>query len=380
MKKLAFGLMRLPLFDEEDEASVDFDHVIKMVDLFLERGFTYFDTGYMYHEYTSESIFKKTVVERYPRESYVISDKLPLFLIESEDQLEPIFAEQLERTGVEYFDYYLMHNVSSFSETGFLDVNSFEYVKRKKKEGKIKHLGLSSHANAEYLDNILTLHPEMEFVLLQINYLDWESDGVESKKCYEVACKHGKPVFVMEPLKGGFLANIPPEAEKLMKDYNPNASVVSWALRFIASLDNVKMIFSGASSLEQLEQNMNDIDNFTPLNAEEYEILEKVKDIINSNITVECTKCKYCLEACSQEINIPKIFDLYNNEKMLDPNPWSAFGYSYLNYSKSPNVGIASDCTECGMCVEECPQHINIPEVMKDVADTFETDYYGFVE
>ena len=378
MKKLGFGLMRLPLLDEDDDSSIDFDHATKMVDLFMEKGFSFFDTSYIYHDQASETFFRKAVVERYPRESYVISDKLPLLIINSEDQLEPIFSEQLERTGVEYFDYYLLHNVSGFSEKAFLDVDSFGFVKRKKEEGKIKHLGFSSHANAEYLDRILTMHPEMEFVLLQVNYLDWKSEGVESQKCYEVASRHNKPVFVMESLKGGFLANVPPEAEKLMKDYNPDATVVSWALRFVAGLDNVRMILSGSSSLEQIKSNIEDIENFTPLNDEEYEILERVRDIINSNIAVDCTKCKYCLDACPQQINIPKFFDLYNNEKMLVPKPWSAFGYAYCNYSKLPNVSIASDCTECGICIEECPQHIDIPEVMKDVAETFETDYYGF--
>ena len=174
--------------------------------------------------------------------------------------------------------------------------------------------------------------------------------------------------------------DIPPGAEKLMKDYNPDASVISWALRFVASLDNVCLILNGASSLEQLEENIDDFENFTPLNDKEYEILEKVADIINSNIAVECTKCKYCLDACTEEINIPKIFDLYNHEKMLDSAPWTPVGNAYVNYSKLPNAGIASDCTECGMCVEECPQHIDIPEVMKDVVKTFETEYYGFVD
>lgn len=380
MKKLAFGMMRLPLLDENDEASVDYNQVNDMADLFMERGFTFFDTAYPYHEGNCEVAFKKAVVDRYPRDSYVIADKLPLFSITSEDQLEPIFSEQLERTGVDYFDYYLMHNVSGFSEPGFLDVDSFAFANKKKEEGKIKHLGLSTHANAEYLDSILTMHPEMEFVLLQINYLDWESESIESRKCYEVACKHNKPVMVMEPLKGGFLADVPPEAEKIMKDYNPDASVISWALRFVASLENVCMIFTGASSLEQLEENIEDFENFKPLNKEEYEILEKVKDIINSNIAVDCTKCKYCLDACPEEINIPKIFDLYNNEKILDPAPWTPVGNAYLNYSKLPTAGIASDCSECGMCVEECPQHIDIPEVMKDVAKTFETEYYGFAD
>ena len=380
MKKLAFGMMRLPKIDENDESSVDFEQVNKMADLFLEKGFTYFDTAYPYHMGNSEVAFRKAVVERYPRDSYVVADKLPLFIITSEDQLEPIFSEQLERTGLDYFDYYLLHNVSGFSEAGFLDVDSFEFANKKKEEGKIKHLGLSTHANAEYLDNILTLHPEMEFVLLQINYLDWENDGVESRKCWEVACKHNKPVLVMEPLKGGFLADVPPEAEKLMKDYNPDASVVSWALRFVASLDNVCMVLTGASSYDQLEQNIEDFENFTPLNDEEYEILDKVREIINSNISVECTKCKYCLDACPEEINIPKLFDLYNNEKIQDLGDWTAVGNAYVNYSKLPGVGLASDCIECGMCVEECPQHIDIPEVMKDVAKTFETDYYGFTD
>lgn len=380
MKKLAFGMMRLPLLDENDEASVDFNQVCEMADLFLKKGFTFFDTAYPYHMGKSEVAFRKAVVERYPRDSYIVADKLPLFSITSEDQLEPIFSEQLERTGLDYFDYYLMHNVSGFSETGFLDVDSFAFANKKKEEGKIKHLGLSTHANAEYLDNILTMHPEMEFVLLQINYLDWENEGVESRKCYEVACKHNKPVLVMEPFKGGFLSNVPPEAEKLMKDYNPDASIVSWALRFVLSLDNVCMVLTGASSLEQLKQNIEDFENFTPLNEEEYEIIAKVRDIINSNITVECTKCKYCLDACPEDINIPKLFDLYNNEKIQDLGAWTAVGNAYVNYSKLPGVGLASDCTECEMCVEECPQHINIPEVMKDVAKTFETDYYGFTD
>lgn len=380
MKKLAFGMMRLPTLDENDEASVDFNQVCEMADLFLKKGFTFFDTAYPYHMGKSEVAFRKAVVERYPRDSYIVADKLPLFSITSEDQLEPIFSEQLERTGLDYFDYYLMHNVSGFSETGFLDVDSFAFANKKKEEGKIKHLGLSTHANAEYLDNILTMHPEMEFVLLQINYLDWENEGVESRKCYEVACKHNKPVLVMEPFKGGFLADIPHEAEKLMKDYNPDASIVSWALRFVLSLDNVCMVLTGASSLEQLKQNIEDFENFKPLNDEEYEIIAKVRDIINSNITVECTKCKYCLDACPEDINIPKLFDLYNNEKIQDLGAWTAVGNAYVNYSKLPGVGLASDCTECEMCVEECPQHINIPEVMKDVAKTFETDYYGFTD
>ncbi len=236
MKNLGMGLMRLPVLDENDIKSIDYEQVNQMVDLYMENGFNHFDTGYPYHEGLSEVALRKCVVERYPRDSFKISDKLPLFSITKESQLEPIFQEQLERCGVDYFDYYMMHNVSGFSEAGWLNVDSFSFANKKKDKGKINHLGLSTHANAEFLDNILTAHPEMEFVLLQINYLDWEDEGIESRKCYEVARKHNKPVMIMEPFKGGFLADVPEEVEKMMKDYNPDASIVSWAMRFVASL------------------------------------------------------------------------------------------------------------------------------------------------
>lgn len=380
MKQLGMGMMRLPLLDENDFSTVDYDKVNEMVDLYIDNGFNYFDTGYPYHEGFSEVAIKKCVIERYPRESVLIADKLPLFSITEESQLEPIFNEQLERCGVEYFDYYLMHNVSGFSEAGWLDVDSFSFANKKKEEGYIKHLGLSTHADAEFLDNILTAHPEMEFVLLQINYLDWEDDGIESRKCYEVAKKHNKPVMIMEPFKGGFLADVPKEAEELMKKHNPDLSIVSWAMRFVKGLDGVEVILTGASNPDQLKENIDDYKNATPLTDEEYEIVGKVAEIINSKITVDCTKCRYCVDSCSEAIDIAKLFDLYNKEKILDGQGWSQPGNAYVNYSKLPGVGIASDCMECYMCVDECPQHIEIPDVLKDVAETFETEIYGFTD
>ena len=213
MRNLGMGLMRLPVLDENDIKSIDYEQVNQMVDLYIKNGFNHFDTGYPYHEGLSEVALRKCVVERYPRDSFKISDKLPLFSITKESQLEPIFQEQLERCGVDYFDYYMMHNVSGFSEAGWLNVDSFSFVNKKKEDGKIKHLGLSTHADSKFLDNILTIHPEMEFVLLQINYLDWEDEGIESRKRYEVARKHNKPVMIMEPFKGGFLADVPEEVE-----------------------------------------------------------------------------------------------------------------------------------------------------------------------
>jgi len=378
MKKMGFGMMRLPLTNNDDLKSIDQEQVNKMADIFMEHGFNYFDTAYPYHDGLSEVALRKAVVERYPRESFVIADKLPLFLITKEDQLEPIFNEQLERCGVDYFDYYLLHNVSGFSEAGFIGVDSFAFAQKQKEAGKIKKLGLSTHANAEYLDNILSKHPEIEFVQLQINYLDWENDGVESKKCVEVAKKYGLPIIVMEPLKGGFLVNVPEEAQKLMKEYNQENSIVSWALRYVESIDEVFMVLNGVSSLEQMEENIEIMENFEKLNDKEYEIISQVKDIINSQITVPCTKCNYCVSSCPVNINIPKLFDLYNNEKIENNDGFTAVGNAYVNYSKIESNKIASDCISCGNCVKECPQHINIPEVMADVKNTFEIPLYGF--
>ena len=221
-------------------------------------------------------------------------------------------------------------------------------------------------------------HPEIEFVLLQINYLDWEDEGIQSKKCLEVARKYGKEVMIMEPYKGGFLADVPEEAEKIMKEHNPDKSVVSWAMRFVANLDDVSVVLTGASNLEQLESNISEIKNAPPLSDEELEIIKEVSEIINSNITVDCTTCRYCVDVCSEEIDIAKVFDLYNKHNMLEIDDWTPFGNAYLNYTKLPGVGIASDCIECELCIEECPQSINIPEVLKDVAKTFETEIYGF--
>ena len=378
MTQLGFGMMRLPLLDENDFTKVDKEQVIKMVDACMDAGINHFDTAFVYHEGVGESTFKKTVVDRYPRDSYKIATKLPLFVITEESQLEPIFAQQLEKLGVDFIDYFMLHNVSGFTENAWKNVDLYSFIKRKKKQGYIKHIGISTHGNAEFLEEILFEHPELEFVLLQINYLDWEDEGIESKKCWEVARKYNKQIMIMEPFKGGFLADVPEDAEKIMKEYAPDKSVVSWAMRFVANLEEIDVVLTGASTLEQLENNIDEFKNADPLNDEEMEILREVSDIINSNITVDCTKCRYCVDTCAEEIDIAKVFDLYNKHKMLENDDWTHFGNAYLNYSKLPDVGIASDCIECEACIEECPQSINIPEVLKDVAKTFETEIYGF--
>lgn len=372
------GMMRLPLLDENDQKSVDMNQVNEMVDAYMASGFNHFDTAFVYHEGMSEIAFKKAVVERYPRDSFKIATKMPLFIITEESQLEPIFSQQLENCGVDYFDYYMLHNVSGFTENAWKNVNLFSFIQSKKEEGFIKHIGLSTHGNAEFLEELLFEHPEIEFVLLQINYLDWEDEGIQSRECLEVARKYGKEVMIMEPYKGGFLADVPEEAEKIMKEHNPDKSVVSWAMRFVANLDDVSVVLTGASNLEQLESNISEIKNAPPLSDEELEIIKEVSEIINSNITVDCTTCRYCVDVCSEEIDIAKVFDLYNKHNMLEIDDWTPFGNAYLNYTKLPGVGIASDCIECELCIEECPQSINIPEVLKDVAKTFETEIYGF--
>ena len=380
MSKLGMGLMRLPLMDENDQTSIDYEEVNKMVDAYMDAGFDYFDTAFVYHEGVGEAAFRKCVVERYPRESFKIATKLPLFVITEESQLEPIFAQQLENCGVEYFDYYMLHNVSGFTENAWKNVDLYSFIQKKKEEGYIKHIGISTHGNAEFLEEILFEHPELEFVLLQINYLDWEDEGIESRKCLEVARKYNKQVMIMEPYKGGFLADVPEEAEKIMKEYNPDRSVVSWAMRFVANIEDVEVVLTGASNLEQLENNIYEFKNADPLDDEEMEIISQVSEIINSNITVDCTKCRYCVDTCPEDIDIAKIFDLYNKHKLLEMDEWTPFGNAYLNYSKLDGVGIASDCIECENCIEECPQQINIPEVLKDVAKTFETEIYGFTD
>lgn len=378
MVQLGFGMMRLPLLDENDQTSIDVEQVKKMVDTYMESGFNYFDTAFVYHEGVGESTFKKTVVERYPRDSFKIATKLPLFVITEESQLEPIFAQQLENCGVDYIDYFMLHNVSGFTENAWKNVDLYSFIEKKKQEGKIKHIGISTHGDAEFLEEILFDHPELEFVLLQINYLDWEDEGIDAKKCWEVARKYNKKIMVMEPYKGGFLADVPEEAEKVMKEHAPDRSVVSWAMRFVANIEDIDVVLTGASTLEQLEDNIHEFKNADPLNDDEMEVIKKVTEIINSNITVDCTKCRYCVDACTEDIDIAKIFDLYNKHKMLKIDEWTQFGNAYLNYTKLPDVGIASDCIECEACLGECPQSINIPDVLKDVAKTFETEIYGF--
>lgn len=361
MKRLGFGTMRLPLKDQNDKTSIDQELFNQMVDIFMEAGFNYFDTAYLYHDEMSEPALRKALVERYPRESFLLADKMPTVIVKAPEDYEKFFATQLERTGVDYFDYYLMHNMGKDRYTKTTEFGGFEFAAKKKEEGKIKRLGFSFHDDSETLEKILLEHPEIDFVQLQINYLDWDNEVIQSRKCYETAVRYGKPVVVMEPVKGGMLANLPESANALLSAHNAQVSPASYALRFAASLDNVMMVLSGMSTVDQITENIRVMSEEAPLTAQELELLKQITEVVNQSIAVPCTACSYCVEVCPQNIAIPGLLGLYNNHEIT--GNFSRMYYNRVVFDK----GKASDCINCRLCVKNCPQHIEIPEVLKKI-------------
>ena len=373
MKQLGFGMMRLPLKDPKEQTQVDRAQAQVMVDAFLESGFTYVDTAYFYHGGESERVVKDILTSRYPRERYLLADKMPLANMKVKGTVEKqaaIFDEQLEKCGTAYFDRYLLHCLNAENYQIAQRLDTFSFLMKKKEEGKLRHLGFSFHDKAELLDQILTEHPETEFVQLQINYLDWEDERIQSRKCYETAVRHGKKVVVMEPVKGGRLAKLPAEAEKLLREVHPDWSPASWAIRFAASLPEVEVVLSGMSDMAQVADNTGFMADFRPLTKEETALLAKVAEILSALPAVECTACRYCVAGCPRDIPIPDYFALYNGDQMALRQGLPVRKADYERLAASG--GKASACVSCRQCEQVCPQHLKVVDHLARVAKTYE--------
>ncbi len=352
--KLGFGLMRLPKL--EDEKTIDVPQVCDMVDAFLAAGGTYFDTAYVYGDGASENAIRQALVERHPRESYTLATKMCAWLQDgTEESAKQQFFTSLERTGAGYFDYYLLHALQRNNYKKYDEYHLWDFMKEQKEKGLIRYSGFSFHGDPMLLDELLTDHPEVDFIQLQINYADWENPGVASRACYEVARKHQVPVTVMEPVKGGALANLKPDAEKILKAVNPEASAASWAIRYVTSLDGIITVLSGMSDREQMEDNLSYMKNFQPLSEEEQKAIQGVCEELAKDHSIKCTACHYCTDGCPNDIAIPEIFAVKNDGG--DKN-----AYAIATEGK----GKASECVECGQCESACPQHLPVIELLKE--------------
>ena len=367
MPKIGFGLMRLP----ETDGVIDIDKVCKMADAYMEAGFNYFDTAYVYHGGNSEKAVKEAIVKRYPRDSFTIATKLPAWSIHSFEDRDRIFNEQLERCGVDYFDFYLLHSIEDGNNYDtYVKYDCFNWGIQKREEGKIKHLGFSYHGTPELLVKIVDSHPEIEFVQIQLNYADWDNPLVHSGKLYQILSERNIPIIVMEPCKGGKLANHDEECTEILKSIRPDKSVASWAFRFVGSLPGVTTILSGMSTQEQMEDNMNTFKNFEPLSDEERAAIDKVIEVMFRVEQVGCTACRYCVDGCPMSISIPDVISAINTKRKFPGDMRPQFFYNGL-VSRDGN-GKASDCIACGQCEGVCPQHLPIIEILKEGVERFE--------
>ena len=361
-----FGCMRLPMNGDK----VDYDEFCRMADAFIDAGFNYFDTAHGYLGGQSETAIRDCVAKRYDRDRFLLTNKLTDPFFNKQEDIRPFFEQQLEWCGVDYFDFYLMHAQDRNNYQKYKKCRAYETAYAFKEEGLIRHFGISFHDKADVLDMILTEHPEIEIVQIQFNYLDYEAASVESRKVYEVCEKHGKPVIVMEPVKGGSLVNLPPEADKILRDLN-GGSNASYAIRFAASFPNMAMVLSGMSNMEQMKDNIGSMQEFKPLNETEMEAVRKVNDIFTGLNLIPCTACRYCIEEneCPKGIRIPDMFSSLNAHEAFHS---SNTIFYYNSVVTGGGRGKASDCIKCGKCEKVCPQHLPIRELLKDVAKTFE--------
>lgn len=361
--KLGFGLMRPPLKGDE----IDLEELVAMVDAFMDAGFTYFDTAPSYLEGKSEEAIRKALVERYPRSSYQLATKLPAWAAKSPDAARDMLKDSLERTGAGYFDFYLLHNLNTTLAPTFDAYGIWEFAARQKEAGVIRHWGFSFHDKPEFLDELLNKHHDAEFVQLQINYADWENKAIESRRNFETARAHDKPVIVMEPVKGGSLSDPPEVVAREFHRVNPDASMSSWAIRYAASLPHIITVLSGVSNLEQMRDNIATMQNFTPFNGDELMAVTMAQKAIADINAIQCTDCRYCMAHCPAHINIPGVFKALNNY-LVYGNEAGAEG----NYAWETSMGgKASDCIECGQCTDICPQRIGPMEELKTAVQVF---------
>ena len=367
IKKLGFGLMRLP----QTDGVIDIEQTKQMVDMYIKAGFTYFDTAWAYAG--SEDAIRQALVERYPRESFQLATKNAAWInCKTKEEAVSQFETSLKQTGAGYFDFYLLHNLGESRTKYFDDFELWEFVQEKKKEGLIKHVGFSFHSTPEELDEILTNHPEMEFVQLQINYADWDNPAIQSRGCYEVARKHDKPVIIMEPVKGGMLANPPENVVKILKEAEADSSIASWAIRFAANLEGVITVLSGMSNIEQMQDNLSYMKDFKGLSDKQTDTLHKAQEELNKIPLIPCTTCNYCAKVCPKDIGISGSFvagnylTLYQDKAAaLHQENWLVGGHGKKQ---------ANECIECGACEKVCPQHIEIRKELKKVSKDILTD------
>ncbi len=367
ISKLGFGCMRLPLLDPNDQKSIDIEQFKQMVDTFIEAGCTYFDTAFTYHEGQSECALHEALVKRYPRCAYTVATKCMAWVMPDKKTSQRCLETSLERLGLDYVDFYLLHNVGGDRTAKFDAFDMWDFVLKKKEEGLIKNVGFSMHDGPETLDKLLTEHPEMDFVQLQVNYLDWENPVVQSRACLEVASKHNKPVVIMEPAHGGQLANLPERAVDELYKANPDASLVSWAYRFCYQLPNVITMLSGMSSPEQVQQNTSEYQARQPFSTAERQAFDKTTERLRDMATIPCTNCRYCAPGCPQQVSIPTILNLLNLEQITENRQ-----YIKLQYSLQAQSGPASKCIQCGACEDMCPQSIDIIEQLRIAAERYE--------